>query len=159
MDQGVTGSGGNGSDSTGLCITCICDEAALLLATFSELIHAALHALDTIGSTHHGANAPRWRVGDVLVGFSETTDHQRIAIELTAPVAGREVADCLLAGLQLLRTTPELPDGFSAAALDAVWQLARTLHHGVSELWLSRAGETPAFVTGSTLENVATVLG
>jgi hypothetical protein len=142
-----------------LFVTMICGQPAVTLATLNTLLGCLSDLLDAVGTSLYPENAPVWCVADVLAGFSETTERQRIAIELLAAPEARAVADRVLAGIQQLRTLPVMPDKFTRAALTALAGLAQVLDQRVDELWFSRPGETPAFVTAATREVIAELAG
>lgn len=134
-------------------LTFIVDGPVMPLPMLSSLLRSLHTLLRETEFLLQGTSRIEWGTSDFIAGFSEDTEHQRLAIELAANVDCQDLVEGLFSMLEGLRSGRFADAGRWKAILSHVMVIARFVEQGtVSEMWLSQPGETPVYVTADTFQ-------
>lgn len=140
-------------------LTFIVDGPRVPVRTFTEILDALAGLLAEIAAAAGDANPLEWCVSNILPGFSETTEYQRIAVTLTAAKRGEAAISAMLEMLETLRSRSPQAAVIPVGALRCIGRLAETLRQGpVLEMWVCRRAEVAGFITLDTSQTVSGLL-
>ena len=140
-------------------LTFIVNGPRVPASTFAEILAAIAQLLNEIGAAANDGNTLAWCVSDVVPGFSETTERQRIAVKLAAAKTGEAAITSMLAMLEALRSRSEQAAAIPQSALRCIARLAETLSHGpILEMWVCRIAGVAGYITPGTAQTVSELL-